>query len=120
MQTSDLDDLLALAAMRPPAASPALMDRVLADALALQPQPLTAPPPRAGAVARPGRLSRLAEMLGGPAVLAGVASAALFGVALGYLDPTTMDILAPGQATDQAEAEAVDLFPEVDFLMTEG
>ena len=120
MQTSDLDDLLALAAMHPPTPTPALIDRVLADALALQPQPMSAPPPRAATSARLGLLSRLADMLGGPAAMAGVASAALIGVALGYLDPTTMDIRAPGQATDQAEAEAVDFFPEVDFLMTEG
>ena len=117
MQNSDLDDLLALAAMRPPAPSPALMDRVTADALALQPQPLTAP---RVAVARPGLMSRLINMLGGPAAMAGVTSAALFGVVLGYLDPSTLDILALGQAADQAETEAVDFFPSVDFLMTEG
>lgn len=119
MQTDSLDDLLALAAMRPAGPSPALMDRVLADALALQPQPLAAAPLRV-VVGRPGLLSRLAEMLGGQVAMAGVMSAALFGVALGYLDPTTMDILAPGQAIEQAEADAVDLFPSVDFLMTEG
>jgi hypothetical protein len=31
-----------------------------------------------------------------------------------------MDILAFGQGTDQAETEAADFFPSVDFLMTEG
>ena len=117
MQTSDLDDLLALAARRSTMPSPALMDRVTADALALQPLPMTVP---RAAVARPGLWSRLVEMLGGPAAMAGVTSAALFGVALGYLDPTTMDILAYGQGADQAETEAVDFFPSVDFLMTEG
>ncbi len=122
MQNSDLDDLLALAAMHPPAPSAALMDRVTADALALQPQPFAAPRSAVAraAVARPGLWSRLVEMLGGPAAMAGVTSAALFGVALGYLDPTTMDILAYGQGLDQAETEAVDFFPSVDFLMTEG
>ena len=117
MRTDDLDDLLALAAMHPPTPSSRLMDRVTADALALQPQPLTAP---RAAVARPGLWSRLVDMLGGPAAMAGVTSAALFGVVLGYLDPTTMDILAYGQGTDTAETEAVDFFPSVDFLMTEG
>lgn len=118
MQNSDLDDLLALAAMHPPAPSPALIDRVVADALELQPQPRSALQPRAATVPRSGLLSRLTAMLGGPAALAGVTSAALFGVVLGYLDPTTMDILALGQATEQADA--VELFPSVDFLMTEG
>ena len=117
MQSSDLDDLLALAAMHPPTPSPALMDRVTADALALQPQSLTV---SRAAVARPGLWSRLVDLLGGPAALAGVTSAALFGIALGYLDPTTVDILALGQGVDQAETEAVDFFPSVDFLMTEG
>jgi DNA-directed RNA polymerase specialized sigma24 family protein len=44
----DLDDLLATAARQPAAPSEALMERVLADALALQPQALrpARPPPR--------------------------------------------------------------------------
>lgn len=118
MQTDPLDDLLAFAAKHPPSASPELMERVVADALAQQPQPRSRPQTRAGAVPRPGLMARLTARLGGAAALAGVTSAALCGVALGYLDPTTLDLLALGQATEQTEA--VDLFPSVDFLMTEG
>ena len=94
----DLDDLLAAAARRPVQPSEALMERVLADALALQ--PATAPVFRPALPApRPGLLARLA---------------AVFGLALGYLNPTTMDYLT-GASADTAE-----FFPETDFLTTEG
>lgn len=108
----DLDDLLALAARRPAPPSEALMERVLADALALQPQP--AAPRPATAPPRPGLFVRLAGFFGGPPALAGLGSAAVFGLALGYLSPTTLDYLTWG-AVDTAE-----FFPEADFLTTEG
>lgn len=107
----DLDDLLAIAARRPAAPSEALMERVLADALALQP---AAAPPRQVPGTRPGLIARLTGLLGGPPALAGLGSAAVFGLALGYLNPTTLDYLTGGP-TDTAE-----FFPEADFLTTEG
>ncbi len=111
----DLDDLLATAARRPVVPSDALMERVLADALALQP---VAAPVRSTseqrAPARQGFLSRLAAALGGPPALAGLGTAAVFGVALGYLDPTTLDYLTG------TSAGAAELFPDADFLTTEG
>jgi hypothetical protein len=109
MREDDLDRLLATAAARPPEASARLLDRVLADALALQRQP--------GAAARPARqgvFARLAAAFGGAPMLAGVCSAALAGVALGYLNPATLDLLTG------AEVETLDLFPATDFLTTEG
>ena len=119
MQNDDLDSLLDLAAQARPAPSPALIDRGLADAYALQPQPanpvLTHP---ALAKAKPGVLSRLAAMFGGGPVLAGVCTAALAGVTLGYLSPATYDYLTGG-LIDNA-SEAVDLFPTTDFLSSEG
>lgn len=112
MQDDELDRLLATAAKAAPAPSDALMERVLADALALQPQPAalrTAPPP-----VRASHLSRLLAALGGGPALAGLSMAAAFGIALGYLSPTTMDYLT-GSTTDVAE-----FFPDADFLATEG
>lgn len=114
MQDSDLDQLLARAAAAPPPHAPGLLDRVLTDALAEQ--------DRIAAIARPkpyrsffGHLfERLAVMLGGPPMLAGVFTAAIAGVALGYLEPGMLDLLTGG------ERDLVDLFPEVDFLTTEG
>lgn len=105
----DLDRLLAEAAQRPAVPSDALMERVLADALALQPQPAVV-----RAAPRPGILTRLAAVFGGPPVLAGLGTAAIFGLALGYLSPSTLDYLT-GTSTDTAE-----FFPEADFLTTEG
>jgi hypothetical protein len=112
MQDDSLDDLLARAARTRPAPPPDLLDRVLADALAEQPRSATPPlrpsPPRAGL------LARLSQVLGGGAVLAGVTSTLLLGLVVGYLSPATLDILTGGSA------EAVELFPDTDFLTTEG
>lgn len=105
----DLDDLLARAARRPEVPSDALMERVLADALALQPQA-----PAFRPAARPGFLARLAGLFGGPPALAGLGTAAVFGLAMGYLSPTTLDYLTG------ASTETADFFPEADFLTTEG
>ena len=114
MQDKDLDGLLALAARERPTPSTALMERVMADALALQPQPAgLAPVP---APVRQGLLARLAGMFGGAPVLAGVCSAAIAGVALGYLNPATMDVLTGGLTG----AETLEMFPSADFLTTEG
>lgn len=112
MRDRDLDNLLDMAARTRPAPSPGLMDRVLADALAEQPQ-LTARavPPR-----RTGWLGRLAGAFGGGPVLAGVCSSVVLGLMVGYLNPTTLDYLTGGLTG----AEAVDLFPSTDFLTTEG
>jgi hypothetical protein len=111
MRDKDLDELLALAATDRPAPDQDLMDRVLADALAAQerPVPQTPQPPR-----RAGLLERLSLALGGRAVLAGVTSSLILGLAVGYLSPTTLDYLTGGSS------EAVELFPDTDFLTTEG
>ena len=107
----DLDDLLAEAARRPAVPSVALMARVMADALALQPAAVA---PRRASPGRAGFLVRLAALLGGPPALAGLGTAAVFGLALGYLNPNTLDYLT-GTSADTAE-----FFPEADFLTTEG
>lgn len=117
MQDKDLDALLALAANRSPQPSEALLDRVLADALAEQ-QAQARPVARfAPAPAPAGFFARLAGFFGGGPMLAGVVSAAVAGVAVGYLNPATLDLLTGGMA---ASAETLDLFPSADFLTTEG
>lgn len=112
MQDDELDRLLAAAARTAPEPSDALMQRVLADALALQPQPAALRP--APAPARANRLSRFFRSLGGGPALAGLGTAAAFGIVLGYLSPTTLDYLT-GSTADAAE-----FFPDADFLTTEG
>ncbi len=115
MQDKDLDGLFALAARDRPTPSPALMDRVLADAMALQPQPVAV---RAAPAPAPGLMTRLAALFGGGPVLAGVCSAMVAGVALGYLQPASLDLLTGGLAG--TGAETLDLFPSADFLTNEG
>jgi hypothetical protein len=113
MQDDELDRLLATSARQAPTPSEALMERVLADALALQPQTPVLQPAVATA-ARPGLMDRLAGLFGGPPALAGLGTAAVFGLALGYSSPATLDYLT-GTTMDTAE-----FFPEADFLTTEG
>jgi hypothetical protein len=113
MNDSDLDDLLALAARTGPVPGQDLMDRVLADALAVQAEAMV-PRPSPQAVAAPGLLARLAAVFGGGPVLAGVCSTLLLGFAVGYLSPGTVDYLTGGST------EALDLFPSTEFLTTEG
>jgi len=107
----DLDDLLALAARRSAVPSEALMERVLADALALQPE---APGFRPAVAPRAGVLARLAAIFGGAPALAGLGTAAVFGLALGYYSPATLDYLMG------SSAEAAEFFPDGDFLTAEG
>lgn len=113
MPNDDLDDLLLSAARQRIDPSEALLDRVIADALALQPRPVALYPSPAP---RPGLLARLALALGGGPVLAGVCTAAVAGLMLGYFSPTTYDYLTSGLTG----AEAIDLFPTTDFLSSEG
>lgn len=112
MQDKELDGLLFMAASRAPRPSDGLMDRVLADAMALQPRP-----EGIAAQAPVGLVARFAALFGGAPVVAGVLSAAMAGVAVGYFSPATTDLLTGGLG---AGAEVLDLFPSADFLMTEG
>jgi hypothetical protein len=116
MHDKELDDLLTLAAANRPAPNLDLLDRVLADALAAQEKMAAPVPPLPrGQLLRPmGFLARLSGIFGGGAMLAGVTSTLLLGLVVGYLSPATVDYLTGGSA------DAVDLFPETDFLTTEG
>lgn len=110
MQSDDLDSLFAEAARQRPYVPPALLARVEADALALQPRRVVAPRPRTSGV-----WHRLVHAFGGGPALAGVCSAAVLGLALGYANPLAVDYL-----TGEAGGEVIDLFPATDFLTLEG
>lgn len=114
MQDDALDRLLAEASANPPETPPALIDRVLSDALALQPAAREFTPPRPAT--RPNLLARFAALFGGAPALASVSAAAVLGIALGYLQPAMLDSLSGGLTDSPAE----DLFPTVDFLTEEG
>lgn len=115
MQDDDLEDLFAGLRHREPAPTTALMERVLADAVQAQP---TSGDLRVLAVRRPGLWSRIAGQFGGVTAVAGMCSAALIGLFIGYSDPTTVDYLTNGLSDDMPES--MDMFPTTDFLSTEG
>lgn len=107
----DLDDLFASAkrdAMQP---SAALMARVLADAAREQPQPLLRVVPKLSFWAG------LAALFGGGGVLAGVGSAAVAGLVLGFVQPVGF-----GSVTDLLAADTlggVEFMPGIDALLAE-
>ncbi|MBE2274970.1 MAG: hypothetical protein IAE87_01600 [Rhodobacteraceae bacterium] len=118
----DLDRLLTRAAAAPAAPSDALMERVLADALALQPKPHAASAP-APAAARPavppprrGFWEALTEAFGGRGVLAGLGAAAVLGLYVGYVDPGGLmaDRLMP------TETGGLELMPAAELFLTGG
>lgn len=115
MTGTDLDDLFASARARAPEASPAFLGRVLEDAYALQPEAATAAPAPAAAPAPVGIWARLAAALGGSMALAGVATAGVAGVWLGFAPPATLSPLADSLLTGGATASVgVDLLPGLD------
>ncbi len=115
MHDKDLDDLLALAARTRPSPDPAFLDRVLADALAARSTVATVPrAPEQAAARSPGLLARIAAAFGGGPVLVGVTSTLILGLVVGYLSPGTADYLTGGSAA------AVEMFPDTEFLTTEG
>ncbi len=85
-----------------PAVPADLMERVFGDALAEMP----APP----AAARPGPLARFSEAIGGWPSMAGLATAAVAGLWIGYAQPVGLEILAGGEETALA-FELGDLLP---------
>lgn len=116
MKNSDdtLDDLLRAARDTAPAPSPDFMARVLGDALAQQPAPRGVPvsPP-----VRLGLWTRIAAALGGAAAVAGIGSAALAGLVIGYVQPESMVSLAGTMGI--TAGESLELLPGFDTLLTE-
>lgn len=125
MRDSDLDDLFAEARTRAPAPSEALMARVLADAATHQPRPF---PVVERARPRPsGWSSWFAGLRGGALAGAGMMTATLAGVWIGFAQPSSMvsvtDALWQGavQQIDVVELQpSLDLFPSLDGFMSEG
>jgi predicted lipid-binding transport protein (Tim44 family) len=106
----ELDDLLARARATQAAAPPALLDRVMADALAHQPAPRPLAPARAMPSGAAG--GWLGRLFGTGGALAGLGGAMLAGLALGMVQPapvlTLTDALLPGAAI-----ESLDLIPDL-------
>ena len=95
----DLDDLFATARNMPVRPSAALLDRVLADGLDVQPR-RSCTPMRPPAVASAGPWSRLAALFGGAGALAGMGTAAAAGLLIGFAQPGNLAILGPRWGCD--------------------
>ncbi len=113
------------------APSDALMARVLADAAAVQAASVQAGAGQAGAVRageRPvGReappparsfWTGLAAVFGGGGALAGLGTAALAGLYLGFAQPSALTSLTAGFSSD-VSIDSMDLMPGIDALLAE-
>lgn len=114
--SKDLDDLFATAAAQRMAPSEALMARVLADAKAEQPRAPVGLPARPAAP-RPGLWAALAEIFGGGGALAGIGTAAVAGVVIGFAQPAGLGNLT--EAVFGTPLETVELIPSVETLFAE-
>lgn len=114
----DLETLFARARACPPSAGPDFLARVLEDAERLQP---AAPARQAArvsqavAASRWGWLARLSQALGGAVAVAGVGSAAMAGLVLGYVQPDALVALTDSYSIE-AEMAGLDLMPGYDML----
>lgn len=114
--SNDLDDLFATAATQRMAPSDALMSRVLADAMAEQPRAAGGQPMRP-AVVRAGFWAQLAAVFGGGGALAGIGTAAVAGVVIGFAQPVGFGALT--EAVWGTPLETVELIPSVETLFSE-
>ena len=112
----DLDDLFAEARATGAQPSVALLERVIADAGALQPQAR----PLAPRVAEPRSLwAGIAALFAGGGVMAGMGSAAVMaGLFLGFMQPAPVAALTDALGVTVAET-TYDFLPGIDPLIAE-
>jgi hypothetical protein len=111
----DLNALFAVASRQRHEPSAELTDRILADAIAVQPRPrppVPAPPPRQNWFAA------LSGWLGGSGSLAGMTAAALTGLYLGVVQPTPVQALT-AMLSGGTTLESLDLLPSGDMLLAQ-
>ena len=117
MRESELDLLLQAAREAPARPSDALMARVLADALAAQPQTHPAvPAPRP--LPTPGLWARFSAGFGGAGVFASLFGAAALGVLVGYANPDSLAWLTSDYLT--TAGTGIEMVPVADLFLTEG
>ncbi len=117
-QTSefDLDDLFAQARERDTEPAPDFMARVLEDALAAQPAPVSVAPARP----RTSRLRQFLTAIGGWPAMAGLATAGVAGLWFGINPPDAVVYTAETVLGVESDTYLVDLMPGYDFAMVEG
>ena len=116
MQDSDLDDLFEAARQQPVSVSAALMAQVLADADAQQ-LPAPALPNRKRRI---GLISGLLAAIGGFAGLAGLSTAAMAGVWIGFVQPSALATVTDAFLTGETTTETVNILPGFDDFLSEG
>lgn len=116
MNPQDLDDLFATARTSGPAPAPALLSRVLEDALAHQPAPRTL---IRTVPVKPGFWARLTAALGGGLSVAGLGTATLAGLWIGFVQPSSLTSLSDMLLQNTA-LDSVELIPNFDEFLTEG
>jgi hypothetical protein len=116
---TELDSLLAGLGQLLPAVPDALMQRVLADAVAVQAMQVTPVQTVVAVPVKPGFWHRLVASLGGNGAIAGLGSAAVAGVVLGYLQPTSITGLTTAIWGETSEM-SVDLLADTGELWAEG
>lgn len=112
----DLDALFSAARARPAVPSEAVMGRVLADALALQPLS----PVFVAAAVPPtpvGLWHGVVAFFGGLGALAGMGSAAAAGLFIGFVQPTGLSDLSA--ALIGGQIDSLSLMPSLDDLIPE-
>lgn len=112
----DLDKLFGALRDDAPQMSDDLMARILADAAAHQPKSIVtmAAPP---VVSQGGFWSAFAALFGGAGALAGIGTAAVAGLVVGFVQPTGLTGLT--DAVLGVPLETVEMIPSVDALWAE-
>lgn len=117
MDHPDLDEMFAQARATLPLGDEALLARVYSDSLRMQPKPKPSVPRTTKGSS--GWWVSLVNNLGGKRGLAGLGTAAVAGVMLGIVDPTSVlaltDTFFAASTVDE-----VDLMPGFDAILTEG
>lgn len=113
-EMTELDGFLAEARRAAPEPSDAFLARVLADALAEQPEPARLAP-RAAPPGRVGLFDWLSSLLGGGGVLAGLGAAAAAGMVIGYVQPAPVSAVT--EAFLSGGIESVELIPSLSGLV---
>ena len=112
-----LADLFAEARQNPPEPSADFLARVLADAESEQ--PIASIVQRPSGVAKGSFWSGLFAALGGAAAVAGVSSAAMVGLVVGYIQPEALISLASSYGISESAGGSFDLLPGYESLLTE-
>jgi hypothetical protein len=118
MTDTDIDDLFAIARDETLKPSAALMERVLTDGQALQPR---APSHHRAKIApQPGFWSMLLSAIGGGGGLAGLTTATLAGLWIGFFQPSSVSAMTDVIWSEGAAVDLVELIPSYDDFLTEG